>query len=91
MRRKPLRVFSFAPAASDRQREGRGMTEWEPCRRTGQNALAQPEAQQSCSSHSTVETQPDRHVLVTHGTDTMVETAKVLAGIPGKVIVLTAR
>ncbi|MFM1770367.1 MAG: hypothetical protein RJA22_2896 [Verrucomicrobiota bacterium] len=28
-------------------------------------------------------------VLVTHGTDTMVETARVLAGIPGKVIVLT--
>ena len=29
------------------------------------------------------------HVLVTHGTDTMVETAKVLATIPGKTIVLT--
>jgi L-asparaginase len=28
-------------------------------------------------------------VLVTHGTDTMVETAKVLAAIPGKTIVLT--
>ena len=28
-------------------------------------------------------------VLVTHGTDTMVETAKALAGIPGKTIVLT--
>lgn len=30
-----------------------------------------------------------RHVLVTHGTDSMVETARVLATIPGKVIVLT--
>jgi len=30
-----------------------------------------------------------RHVLVTHGTDTMVETAKVLASIGGKTIVLT--
>ena len=30
-----------------------------------------------------------QHVLVTHGTDTMVETAKVLASIPGKTIVLT--
>jgi len=30
-----------------------------------------------------------RHVLVTHGTDTMVETARVLADIPGKTIVLT--
>ena len=38
---------------------------------------------------STIEAQPHRHVLVTHGTDTMVETAQVLAGIPGKVIVLT--
>ena len=31
----------------------------------------------------------DRHVLATHGTDTMVETAKELAAIKGKVIVLT--
>ncbi len=28
-------------------------------------------------------------IVVTHGTDTMVETAKALAGIPGKTIVLT--
>ena len=33
--------------------------------------------------------QPARHVLVTHGTDTMVETAKVLAAIADKTIVLT--
>jgi L-asparaginase len=33
--------------------------------------------------------QPAKHVLVTHGTDTMVDTAKVLASIPGKTIVLT--
>jgi L-asparaginase len=38
---------------------------------------------------STIEAQPHRHVLVTHGTDTMVETAAVLMNIPGKVIVLT--
>jgi L-asparaginase len=38
---------------------------------------------------STILAQPHRHVLVTHGTDTMVETARVLAGISGKVIVLT--
>jgi L-asparaginase len=37
----------------------------------------------------TVEAQAPRHVLVTHGTDTMVETARALADIPGKVIVLT--
>lgn len=33
--------------------------------------------------------QPMTHVLVTHGTDTMVETARVLATVPGKTIVLT--
>ena len=33
--------------------------------------------------------QPQRHVLVTHGTDTMVETAQALAGLDDKVIVLT--
>jgi L-asparaginase len=33
--------------------------------------------------------QDAQHVLVTHGTDSMVETAKVLATIPGKTIVLT--
>ena len=38
---------------------------------------------------ATIEAQPETHVLITHGTDSMVETAKVLAGIPGKVIVLT--
>jgi len=30
-----------------------------------------------------------RHFLITHGTDTMIQTAKALQGIPGKVIVLT--
>ena len=37
----------------------------------------------------TIAAQPHRHVLVTHGTDTMVESARVLQGLPGKVIVLT--
>lgn len=37
----------------------------------------------------TVEAQSADHVLITHGTDTMVDTAKVLANIPGKTIVLT--
>ncbi|MDL1870375.1 hypothetical protein FBQ98_13275 [Gammaproteobacteria bacterium PRO6] len=38
---------------------------------------------------ATIERQPHRHVLVTHGTDTMVDTAQALQGIAGKVIVLT--
>jgi L-asparaginase len=37
----------------------------------------------------TIAQQPHRHVLVTHGTDTMVETAQLLQEIPDKVIVLT--
>ena len=37
----------------------------------------------------TIAEQPHRHVLVTHGTDTMVETASVLASIADKTIVLT--
>ena len=37
----------------------------------------------------TIAAQPQRCVLVTHGTDTMVQTAAVLADIPGKTIVLT--
>lgn len=36
-----------------------------------------------------VEAAPERHVLVTHGTDTMPETARALLGIAGKVVVLT--
>ena len=38
---------------------------------------------------ATIAAQDARHVLVTHGTDSMVATAKVLASIPGKTIVLT--
>jgi L-asparaginase len=36
-----------------------------------------------------VEAAPERHVLITHGTDTMPETARALRGIPDKVVVLT--
>lgn len=33
---------------------------------------------------------PERHIVITHGTDTMVETARVLAaGVEGKTVVLT--
>lgn len=37
----------------------------------------------------TIAAQPHQHVLITHGTDTMVDTAKVLSDIAGKTIVLT--
>ncbi|HRQ64730.1 MAG TPA: asparaginase domain-containing protein [Xanthomonadaceae bacterium] len=37
----------------------------------------------------TVEAQDTRHVLITHGTDSMVQTARALAGLSDKVIVLT--
>jgi L-asparaginase len=38
---------------------------------------------------ATIEGRAEQHILITHGTDTMVETAKVLAAIPGKTMVLT--
>ena len=38
---------------------------------------------------ATIAAQSGQHVLVTHGTDSMVETAKVLASIENKTIVLT--
>lgn len=38
---------------------------------------------------ATVASAPEVHVVITHGTDTMTETAKVLAEIPGKTMVLT--
>lgn len=36
-----------------------------------------------------VEAAPEQRILVTHGTDTMTETAKHLQGLPGKTLVLT--
>ncbi len=38
---------------------------------------------------ATIAAQSSKHVLITHGTDSMVETAKVLASIENKTIVLT--
>ena len=38
---------------------------------------------------SKVKTSTQRHIVITHGTDTMIDTAKALQGITGKVIVLT--
>lgn len=39
--------------------------------------------------HDAVCADSDRFFVITHGTDTMIETARALGGIPGKVIVLT--
>jgi len=36
-----------------------------------------------------IRTSPDRHFLITHGTDTMVETAKALGDVGDRVIVMT--
>jgi len=38
---------------------------------------------------SSVESSAQRLIVITHGTDTMIDTAKALKGVPGKVIVLT--
>lgn len=38
---------------------------------------------------ATIAAQPQRHVLITHGTDTMVDTARALHDLPGRTIVLT--
>ena len=37
----------------------------------------------------TVEKDSCGHLIITHGTDTMIETGKILKSIPGKIIVLT--
>lgn len=39
--------------------------------------------------HATIAATDAKHILITHGTDTMVETARVLDDITGKTIVLT--
>jgi len=39
--------------------------------------------------HATIAAQPARHVLITHGTDSMIATAKALADLKDKTIVLT--
>jgi L-asparaginase len=39
--------------------------------------------------HATVEASDASHILITHGTDSMVETAAVLSGLENKTIVLT--
>ena len=46
-------------------------------------------AQDRSLIRKTVEDLPQRHIVITHGTDTMAETGRALKGIEGKVVVLT--
>lgn len=41
------------------------------------------------SIRQAVEDSAARHIVITHGTDTMIATARALAGLPGRTIVLT--
>lgn len=52
------------------------------------DSLAMTDADRA-AIRAAVEAAPERHVLITHGTDTMPETARALLGIPDKVVVLT--
>jgi L-asparaginase len=38
---------------------------------------------------ASIERRPERRIVITHGTDTMVDTARALTGLPGRTIVLT--
>ncbi len=46
-------------------------------------------AEDRAAIRAAVEASPARRIVITHGTDTMVETARALLGIPDKVVVLT--
>ena len=46
-------------------------------------------AEDRATIRAAAEASPSRHIVITHGTDTMVETGQALAGIPDKVVVLT--
>ncbi len=46
-------------------------------------------AEDRSAIRSAVEQAPERRILITHGTDTMVETAKALLGLASKTVVLT--
>ena len=46
-------------------------------------------AEDRAAIRAAVEASPAHRIVITHGTDTMVETARALLGIPDKVVVLT--
>jgi L-asparaginase len=52
------------------------------------DSLDMKDADRNCIRQAVKES-PARHIVITHGTDTMIATARALAGLPGRTIVLT--
>jgi L-asparaginase len=52
------------------------------------DSLAMDDADRACIRQAAQDSSA-RHIVITHGTDTMTDTARALAGLPGKTIVLT--
>jgi L-asparaginase len=62
--------------------------EWEVCSILKKDSLELTDEDRQLILEQ-IERDPHRHIILTHGTDTMVETARALASVTGKVIVLT--
>jgi L-asparaginase len=62
--------------------------EWEVVQLLRKDSLDMTDEDRGILRH-VVEARPETRILVTHGTDTMADTARALRGIGGKVIVLT--
>ena len=62
--------------------------EWEICSILKKDSLELTDADRQVIVDQ-IRRDPHRHIVLTHGTDTMVETAEALSSIPDKVIVLT--
>ncbi|MEZ5066305.1 MAG: asparaginase domain-containing protein [bacterium] len=69
-------------------REANATLDWEVVNLLRKDSLELTDADRALI-RATVESRPESRIVVTHGTDTMVETARALVGVPGKTIVLT--
>lgn len=76
------------PMAPEILREARVTFEWQVEGLTRKDSLELTDEDRELI-RSRVAACPERHILITHGTDTMTKTADVLRDIPGKVIVFT--